>query len=128
MKNNFNEYWKSFPEKDISKMDWLPQSIAERGLQLGREELGFFTLLPIKIVKDKNLLPNSKLLYSILTGLVREKGYCWAKNEFLAECLGIKERQLGNLLIQLIKNKYISIDPGRSNKGTYRKIYLTICK
>ncbi len=88
--------------------------------------IGFYAVIPIRVIKNKNLTANAKLLYGILSGLVREKGYCWAKNEFLAAELSVSNRMIQYMLNELIKENEVSIDPGRSKDGTWRKIFLTI--
>lgn len=89
------------------------------------EEFGYYAVIPIKILKDKKISANAKLLYAFLTGLVKERGYCWASNEHLAKELDVSERQVQYLLNELKKEKYTKIE---ISDCKYRKIYLTNCK
>jgi hypothetical protein len=113
-------------QDDIQKMIDL---LAERGIDSPEKlrelfEPHFFVIIPIDVLERKDLIPNGKLLYGEISALTRRRGYCNATNRHLSERLSVDERTIRRLLVELVRKNLISIDPGRSPAGTYRKIYL----
>jgi hypothetical protein len=83
-----------------------------------------FFKLPFVAFKDKRLLPNSKLLLCLLLNMAdNEHGYCWATNSYLAEQLGVSDRQTRNLLLELRSCDYIECSEDSDKKGD-RQIYI----
>jgi len=72
-----------------------------------------------------NLEPRAKLLYCHLSGLAKKRGYCWAKNKYLAEAHGITERSVRQYLTNLEEAGYIEIHD-RANQN--RKISVVAWK
>lgn len=66
-----------------------------------------FYMLTAQVLNDKNLNHAAKITISILYGLSRESGKCWASNEWLCDKLDIKETALRTILQDLEKNNYI---------------------
>ena len=82
----------------------------------------YYAIIPANVRYDKDLSPNAKLLYSEITALCNEKGYCWASNQYFTDLYNISDRQIQRLLKQLIDKKYIFIDIVDNTK---RYIYIT---
>lgn len=82
----------------------------------------YYAILPAIVRYDKDLSPNAKLLYSEITCLCNEKGYCWATNSYFSQLYNLSERTIQRILEQLSKKKYIII---KIENNTSRKIYLT---
>ena len=47
----------------------------------------FYAILPAFVRYDTELSANAKLLYSEITSLCNEKGFCWATNSYFANPL-----------------------------------------
>lgn len=102
--------------------DSLEEVYFNEGIKKGRQESGFYTVIPNYILESDQLSMSAKVLFGIIVGLTRHKGYCWATNETLADRMGASVRTVQFGLVDLEKIKLIEIDPGRSEKGTYRQI------
>ena len=64
------------------------------------------------------LSPADKLVYGLLITLGSKSEYIWAKNDFIAETLGLSLYQVKNSLKRLLDNNYIKI----VNSNRYRQI------
>lgn len=83
-----------------------------------------FLQIPKSVAFNSNLSPMARLVYGHILSLSYDKGYCWASNEYIADQIGIKTRQLQNIIkeldqVELIK---IQIDWKQKNQSR-RKIY-----
>lgn len=67
-----------------------------------------FYTCPGRAINDKNLSPNSKLLYMIIFHLCSKQD-CFATNEYFSILLNIGERQVQNCLKELKEHNYINI-------------------
>lgn len=90
------------------------------------QELSWYVVIPSRIILDDRLTGDAKLLYGILSGLTREKGYCWATNKYLAEKSGQKDRTMRRNLAKLEECGYIRFDIIRTEEQEVveRRIYL----
>ena len=73
-----------------------------------------YGLMPNVVLFDKELSSTSKLVFVLISSLSAEKGYCWANNHYMAEQLGMSERQVSRSIKQL--EKYVSIDNPSNEK------------
>ena len=48
-------------------------------------KIGYYAVIPATILFDKELKPNEKLLYAVITALSNKEGYCYASNTYLGE-------------------------------------------
>ena len=64
-------------------------------------EPNFFAVIPISILEKKTISANAKLLYAEIIALSKKSGKCFAKNEYLAERLGIEKDTVRSLLAEL---------------------------
>ena len=53
-----------------------------------RNKVGYYSVIPSKILYNKELKANEKLLYAMITSLAYKEGYCFATNNYFAEELG----------------------------------------
>lgn len=82
----------------------------------------YYAVIPSYILQDKNINPNSKLLYADITALCNEKGFCWAKNEYFSERYAVSVRTIQNYLKELQEAGYIKIVLTKKNQ--VRHIYI----
>lgn len=61
----------------------------------------YYINIPSKVLHNKNLKPNSKILYGEIARLSQKGGYCYASNKYLGELLNIKEKSVSRLLKEL---------------------------
>ena len=55
------------------------------GIILNEENrIGYYAVIPATVLFNKELKPNEKLLYAIITVLSNKEGYCYASNTYLA--------------------------------------------
>ena len=86
----------------------------------------FYATIPSYILQNKDLSPNAKLLYLIITSLTKSSGRCFATNNYLAERLALSKESITAILNELINQKLIIIKITKNKKGTYRDIYLNL--
>lgn len=68
----------------------------------------YYAIIPANVRYDKELTPNSKLIYGEITALCNEKGYCWASNSYFSELYEVSNKSVSKWINQLIEKKYIS--------------------
>ncbi len=58
-----------------------------------RNKVGYYSVIPSKILYNKELKANEKLLYAMITSLACKEGYCFADvridiwTHFMRECI-----------------------------------------
>lgn len=86
-------------------------------------ESGLFYIIPAYIAVDKNLIPQAKLLFGLLTSLCRSKGYCWASNGSLAKMMNAEKESVRKWLASLKKGGHIQTEYGDEET---RKIHIIV--
>ena len=81
---------------------------------------GYYIKIPNEVLKMTDLTSNDKLLLGLLLTLGYKNDYITAKNDFLAETLGLSIHMIKRSLNTLKKNDYIEIE----NPNRYRIITL----
>ena len=84
----------------------------------------YYAVIPAPIRYDKDLSPNSKLLYGEITALCNDKGFCWATNEYFSQLFDVSEVSISKWVNSLIKKNYIASEMIYIDGKTYR--HLTI--
>ena len=86
----------------------------------------YYIVIPGPVRASKAISSTSKLLYGEIMLKCNNVGYCWAKNEYLADLMGIEPRTIQRLVKELETANFIRIELiVNPAKGTERKIYLT---
>ena len=91
-----------------------------------RNKVGYYSVIPSKILYNKELKANEKLLYAMITSLAYKEGYCFATNNYFAEELGVHPKTVSSWISDLRDKNYIKVEMVRKeNKQiVQRKIYI----
>lgn len=91
-----------------------------------RNKVGYYSIIPSKILYNKELKANEKLLYAMITSLACKEGYCFATNNYFAEELGVHPKTVSSWISDLRDKNYIEVKILRNeNKQIIkRKIYI----
>lgn len=81
----------------------------------------YWSVIPASVRYCKKVQDGAKLLYSEITALCNEKGYCWANNEYFASLYGIDHRTVRRWIESLAKEQFIYVV---QEKGR-RKVFIT---
>lgn len=86
------------------------------------ERCSAYVVIPAPVFYDRDLPPNARLLYGLISNLCNDRGYCWARNETLARYLDCKERSVRDLLGKLKAKGYIHVEQIDAGGATNRRI------
>lgn len=91
-----------------------------------RNKVGYYSIIPSKILYNKELKANEKLLYAMITSLASKEGYCFATNKYLAEKLDVNPKTIASWISNLRDRNFIIVEVVRNeNKQIIqRKIYI----
>ena len=91
---------------------------------MGKNEPGYYAIIPSSVRYDKKLPANAKLLFGEITALCNKEGYCWATNEYFAELYGTSDKTIGRWL-KALKTKgviFCANKTFRYEDGTIKKV------
>ena len=91
-----------------------------------KTKVGYYSIIPSKILYNKEVKANEKLLYAMITSLACKEGYCFASNEYLAKKLGVNRKTVSSWITHLEEKKFIIREVIRNDNQLIlkRKIYL----
>ena len=87
-----------------------------------RNKVGYYSVIPSKILYNKELKANEKLLYAMITSLAYKEGYCFATNNYFAEELGVHPKTVSSWISDL-RDKNIS---GKNNTEVNKLFFQVI--
>lgn len=107
--------------------------------QLNQEyQSSFFLMLRYDILVDTRLTDFQKLLYAAITGLCKQKGYCWASNAYFEKLFSKGHSQVNAGISKLVELGYLKREMVFKKKKekdgsvietkqiSYRKLYVVI--
>ena len=91
-----------------------------------KQNIGYYAIIPATVLYNKDLKPNQKILYAIITSLSNKEGYCYATNRYLAEKLGVEPNTVSGWITDLKRKEFIKVELIRNEKNQIkqRKIYI----
>lgn len=96
--------------------------------EIEKEEAGYFIVIPAPVLRDDSITDKAKLLYGVISSLIKEKGFCYASNQFLADKYDMTVETVSRLITKLEKAGHICrvIEKDESGQITARKLYLKV--
>lgn len=86
----------------------------------------YFSWIPAPVLASQSISDKGKLLYGLISGLVKDLGYCYASNAYFAGVLKCGVRTITRLLRELVDAGEIIIDDvpdGKFDGNRQRRIY-----
>lgn len=74
----------------------------------------WYAVIPAEILLDKKLSSTQKLLVALVSNLSNHKGYCYASNKYLGECLNLTSNTISDNISVLESKGIIKRDIVRS--------------
>lgn len=90
-------------------------------------EANGYAIIPHDVLYDRTLQDSERVMYAVVNGLTRARGYCWASNNALATMVGCSKSAVSKRLAALERAGYIhteTIQQGR--KIAERRIYTLV--
>ena len=91
---------------------------------MGEDFRAFWSVIPATVLDDMSIPANAKILYGVLSSLMRREGYCWPSNAQLAEAMHCSEdvvKRWGSALAEAGHIR-VHIEPNRKVGGKIRYI------
>lgn len=91
---------------------------------LSKDFRAFWSVIPATVLDDMSIPANAKILYGVLSSLMRREGYCWPSNAQLAEAMHCSEDVVKRWVSALAEAGHIRvrIEPNRKVGGKIRYI------
>lgn len=88
-------------------------------------KIGYYAVIPSSILFNKELKPNEKLLYAVITVLSNKEGYCYASNAYLGNLFNVIPHTISIWVSNLNRKGFIYVDLITDEKGEVlqRRIY-----
>lgn len=85
-----------------------------------------YSIIPSKILYNKELKANEKLLYAMITSLTCKEGFCFATNSYFAEELDVHPKTVSSWISDLRDKDFIKVELVRKDNKQIiqRKIYI----
>ena len=71
------------------------------------EKPNYYAILPACLRYDNDLNDSEKVLYSEITALANQEGYCWASNQYFAELYDVTKKTISRRISNLVKKGYL---------------------
>ncbi len=68
-----------------------------------------YALIPYEVLKNNKLTMGARVLYGCLMTLSNQKGYCWAKNEYLATEFEVSKKTVSFWVSELVASGHIEV-------------------
>lgn len=87
--------------------------------------IGYYAVIPATILFNKELKPNEKLLYAVITALSNKEGYCYASNTYLGNLFNVIPHTISTWVSHLRNKGFLHVDIITNENGEViqRRIY-----
>lgn len=95
------------------------------------EKPSYYGILPANVRYDKRLKPMEKILYSEITALANEHGFCFASNSYFGKLYEVHKSTVGAWINNLIKFGYLKVEliyKENSKEVLERRLYIVDLK
>ena len=90
------------------------------------DQPAYYGIIPAPVRYDKRVTPNAKILYSEITALCNEKGFCWASNNYFAELYEVTPQAISKWINILSSCGYLRLEYDYNGKEVkQRRMYVT---
>lgn len=79
-------------------------------------------LIDDEIVKRRNINSTDKLVFGIITSLSKNKGYCYASNDYISKKINLSKRTITKSISNLKKENFVRVE----TIDYKRRIYLVL--
>lgn len=86
---------------------------------------GLVSYLPQRVIFDRELTAQAKVLFAEILALSETDGYCWASNQYLARLFDASEATVSRQVAQLTARGYIESRMEPTATGSERHIFVT---
>lgn len=74
------------------------------------KDLHFDAVLPCHLLLNQEIESSAKVFYGIVRNLTKVEGYCYAKNDYLSDLMGVDERTIQRWIKSLSEAGYIEVE------------------
>nr|WP_325300363.1 helix-turn-helix domain-containing protein [uncultured Dysosmobacter sp.] len=85
---------------------------------------GALAFIPAMVLYDTELTDKAKLVYAEIARLLGSDGYCWARDQYLADVCSCSVKTVSRAIHDLAAAGYIQVELGANKKGAERHIYI----
>lgn len=83
----------------------------------------YWAVLPATVLASPTLGDKAKLIYAEISRMIGPRGYCWARDKYLAERVGCSTRTVSRAIHDLEAAGAIRVEMSANHNGTERHIY-----
>jgi len=84
----------------------------------------YYAIIPAPVLNHPGLAPSEKLFYAQVTGLLGERGYCWASNAYFADKLDVSVFTISRWISSLQAAGFLRVEISQVT-GNERRIYVS---
>ncbi len=103
----------------------LEELIQEAEQEILNPQHAFDMVIPGEIRIVSTLSWNEKMLYGLIRNLCRQKGYCWATNDYLADEMGISKSTVKRWIDNLLEHKALTSECFNFKMKNRRRLWIT---
>ena len=85
--------------------------------------LAYWAIMPADVLANPTLGDKAKLIYAEISRMIGPRGYCWARDKFLAERVGCSPKTVSRAIHDLAAAGLIRVEMSANHNGTERHIY-----
>ena len=79
-------------------------------------------IMPIKVLSDDNLTFLERLMLLHIISLCKQKGYCWATNNYFGEIYKVSRTTISKSINKLASCNYIKLEYENKNQNNSKRI------